>query len=376
MLFKNFTILDENFNLVAKDLIVENGVITQIALPNLLNNSENNAINDFVDGTGLYLLPGLLDEHIHGAVNYDTMDASNEGLDKISRFLAGHGITSFLATTMSMPVTALNKVFDLETNLSGAKLLGYHMEGPFINMNKKGAQNPAYIRNATYEEYKNYHHREKIKLISLAPETEGALKFIRQAGEEVVCQLGHTLADDTTANLAFNYGAKGLCHLFNAMPELMHRAPGTVGAGCLNHTYAEIIADGVHNSPATVYAAYKMFGADHLILVSDAMRAAGLQDGEYDLGGQTVTVSKGVARIANGAIAGGISNIWDNVKRITSYGIPLQDAVRMASLTPATYLGFDNQIGSLKKSKRADFFAVTHDLEIKRVWIDGKEFDF
>ena len=133
MLFKNFTILDENFNLVAKDLIVENGVITQIALPNLLNNSENNA-NNFVDGTGLYLLPGLLDEHIHGAVNYDTMDASNEGLDKISRFLAGHGITSFLATTMSMPVTALNKVFDLETNLSGAKLLGYHMAVSYTHL--------------------------------------------------------------------------------------------------------------------------------------------------------------------------------------------------------------------------------------------------
>ena len=371
MLFKNFIVLDENFSFKPLDLVVEAGKISLVVEAGKLDTSD---YQDFVDGHGMYLLPGLIDEHIHGAMNYDTMDAKEEGIDAISRFLASHGVTAFLATTMSMPIERLNAVFDLNVEPGGAMLLGYHMEGPFINLNKKGAQNPDHIRHASYEEYLSYHHRDKIKLISLAPETDGALEFIKQANKNLVCQIGHTLADFETADLAFSYGAKGLCHLFNAMPELLHRDPGTIGAACAKHSYAEIIADGVHNSPATVYAAYKMFGSKHLILVSDAMRAAGLQDGQYDLGGQTVTVKDGVARISNGAIAGGISNIWDNAKRLTTYGIPLEKAVEMGSLTPATYLGFGDILGSIKLHKLSNFFAVDKDLDIKQVWIKGTLF--
>lgn len=369
MLYKNFTVLDHNFNFKKLDLLVVDGLIQQVAEAGTLDSA-----CETVDGTGLMLLPGLIDEHIHGAMNYDTMDADEAGFEAISRFLASHGITAFLGTTMSMPLADLNKVFDLYPSLSGAILLGYHMEGPFININKKGAQNPEYIRNATYNEYLSYHNRERIKLISLAPETEGALEFIKAVNGQLICQIGHTLTDVKTAKAAFSVGAKGLCHTFNAMPELMHREPGPIAAACEQHAYAEIIADGVHNSLETVYAAYKMFGAERLILVSDSMRAAGLNDGEYDLGGQTVTVKDGVARIANGAIAGGISNIWDNAKLITNYGIPLQDAVRMASLTPATYLGFADTLGSIEQNKIANFFAVDKDLNIKNVWIKGKLF--
>lgn len=371
MLFRNFTVLDHNFTFRQLDLLVESGRIKQIAETNTLSVENGTKI---IDGQGLILLPGLIDEHIHGAMNYDTMDANKEGFEKISRFLASHGITSFLATTMSMPVEALNKVFDLEMELSGAILLGYHMEGPFINIDKKGAQNPNYIRNASYEEYLNYHNKDRIKLISLAPETEGALDFIKAVSPKLICQIGHTLCDVTTAKQAFSCGAKGLCHTFNAMPELMHRAAGPIGAACQEKAYAEIIADGVHNNLETVYAAYKMFGPERLILVSDAMRAAGLQDGIYDLGGQAVTVKDGVARIANGAIAGGISNIWDNVKRLTKFGISLSDSVKMASLTPATYLGFAEELGSIAQNKQANFFAVDEKLNIKNVWIKGKLF--
>lgn len=371
MLFKNFTVLDHNFNFRKLDILVEDGLIKQISEANTLDCCFETEI---IDGTSLMLLPGLIDEHIHGAMNYDTMDASEEGFEAISRFLASHGITAFLATTMSMPLTALNKVFDTKRELSGAMLLGYHMEGPFININKKGAQNPNYIRKATYEEYLSYHNRERIKLISLAPETEGAIDFIKAVSPILTCQIGHTLTDVKTAKQAFSAGCKGLCHTFNAMPELLHREPGPIAAACEQHAYAEIIADGVHNSLETVYAAYKMFGAERLIFVSDSMRAAGLKDGEYDLGGQVVTVKNGVARIANGAIAGGISNIWDNTKRMANYGIPLQEAVRMASLTPATYLGFADILGSIQQHKLANFFAVDKDLNIKNVWIKGKLF--
>lgn len=360
MLLKGAKILDGNYRFTFKDILVVDGKIDQVYLPGEGDHEDF----DIVDLSGKTILPGLIDTHIHGAGGVDTMDADFE---PVAAFLAKHGVTSFLPTTMTASLEDIYHVLNTRTDVKGAQILGFHLEGPYINPNYKGAQNPDFIKEPEWEDFMSFNN---IKMLTIAPELQGAMEYIKKASQKFVVALGHTDCDYSTAVEAIRCGANSVTHLFNAMRPLRHREPGLIGAAGENKIYAQIISDGIHIHPAVVYLAYQIFGPSRLVLISDAMRATGLEDGTYDLGGLTITVSGGVARTESGNLAGSTATLWDCVKRAASFGIPFEDAVRMASLTPAKMIGADTK-GVLSVGKDADLFVVDDDKNICYTMIAG-----
>lgn len=372
MLFVNGKLYDDNFVLRNYDMRVTEGKITNLGpRGSIAAESEE----EVIDIQGKTLVPGMFDTHIHGALGKDVMDADPESLEVISRYLASKGTTSFLPTTMTMGVEHLKPVFELQGKLSGAHMLGYHMEGPFIAMDKKGAQNGDYVRQATVEEMEIYGDNANIRIITMAPEIENALDFIRKMKDKVVISMGHSSAKYEEAKAAIEAGALSVTHCFNAMNQMQHRSPGIIGAAVQAGIYGELIADGLHIHPAVVYCNYKMFGPERMILVSDSLRATGLGDGTYEFGGQPMYVKDNIARVGDGAIAGGMSNTWQNVKNCYEWGIPLADAIRMGSLTPASLIGEDKNKGSLAVGKDADFLLINDQLDLLEVYLNGEKFE-
>ena len=320
---------------------------------------------DGVDCGGLILIPGLIDVHTHGYLGYDTMDAD---LAPLCHEYAMRGTTSFLPTTLTMPKEALVAVCDAERNHPGAHVLGIHLEGPYINMKYKGGQNPAYVRNPSMEEFSAY---KGVKMISLAPECEGALEFISAITPDCIVALGHTDCTYEQAMAAFDAGANCLTHTFNAMPPMLHRAPGPIGAACERGMYAQLICDGFHVQRGAVLTAYRMFGPERLTLISDSIRPAGLPDGMADSGGLAVRIENKKILLADApTIAGCYNCLFENVKCAISFGIPFTDAVRMATETPAALLGVNK--GRVAVSYDADLLLVTPDFDLKGVVIDGE----
>ncbi len=327
-----------------------------------------------VDCRGLRAVPGMVDVHSHGCAGMETMDAD---LAPMARFLASRGTTTWLPTTSTAPAETLRKVVDALDALNaaggvpdGARMPGVHLEGPYINPKKKGAQNEAYIRPADPAEVGAL--GDTVKIITLAPEAPGAMEFIRQARCKVV--LGHTVCDCALAREAFRAGANGLTHTFNAMPQMLHRDPGPIAAALVEGAYAQVISDGLHVAPEMVYAAYRMFGPDRMVLISDSIRSAGLPDGEFDSGGLTVYLRNGEARLADGTLAGSSVTLWECVRRATRFGIPFEHAVRMATKTAAASAGLEG-IGELAPGSAADWLLVDEDLALRGVVLRGRMLD-
>lgn len=319
-----------------------------------------------IDAGGNLLLPGLIDVHTHGCIGMDTMDADFEPM---CRFYAEHGTTSFLPTTMTMGYDALERVTQAKNDFSGAEILGFHFEGPYISEKHKGAQNPAYIKKPSAAEFSRF---KNVKMVTIAPESEGSAEFIRAVTPECIVSIGHTDCTYETALEAIESGASCLTHTYNAMPPFHHRNPGPIGAAFEKHIYAQIICDGFHISKPVVLATYKMFGADRMLLISDSIRSAGLPDGEYESGGLKVFLKDGAARLADGTIAGSSATLLDCVKKAVEFGIPLDDAVRMASRTPAELLGVKK--GRIEPGYDADLLITDRELNIKTVITAGKVF--
>lgn len=319
-----------------------------------------------IDAGGNLLLPGLIDVHTHGCIGMDTMDADFEPM---CRFYAEHGTTSFLPTTMTMGYDALERVTKAKTDFPGAEILGFHFEGPYISEKHKGAQNPAYIKKPSAAEFSRF---KNVKMVTIAPESEGSAEFIRAVTPECIVSIGHTDCTYETALEAIENGASCLTHTYNAMPPFHHRNPGPIGAAFEKHIYAQIICDGFHISKPVVLATYKMFGADRMVLISDSIRSAGLPDGEYESGGLKVFLKDGAARLADGTIAGSSATLLDCVKKAVEFGIPLDDAVRMASRTPAELLGVKK--GRIEPGYDADLLITDRELNIKTVITAGKVF--
>ena len=319
-----------------------------------------------IDAGGNLLLPGLIDVHTHGCIGMDTMDAD---FAPMCRFYAEHGTTSFLPTTMTMGYDALERVTKAKTDFPGAEILGFHFEGPYISEKHKGAQNPAYIKKPSAKEFSRF---KNVKMVTIAPESEGSAEFIRAVTPECIVSIGHTDCTYETALEAIENGASCLTHTYNAMPPFHHRNPGPIGAAFERHIYAQIICDGFHISKPVVLATYKMFGADRMVLISDSIRSAGLPDGEYESGGLKVFLKDGAARLADGTIAGSSATLLDCVKKAVEFGIPLNDAVRMASRTPAELLGVKK--GRIEPGYDADILITDRELNIKTVITDGKVF--
>lgn len=335
---------------------------------------------DTLDASGCYVIPGLIDVHFHGAMGHDFCDASDEGISAIAAYEASRGVTSICPTTMTLPEECLAPIVASvaahETAAGEAGIVGINMEGPYIAPDKVGAQNPAYVRSASIEEFGRLQHQARglIKLVDVAPEQPGNLEFIRQMSHDVRVSVAHTCTGYDDACAAFDAGARHMTHLFNAMPSLHHREPGPIAAGAeRNDVTAEIIADGVHIHPAMVRLAFALFGDDRMILISDSLRACGLGDGEYELGGQQFFVKGNRATIANGSLAGSVSDVMACMRTaVRTMGIPLTSAVKAATVNPARALGLEGKLGAIAPGYQADAVVLDRDLNIKYVVLRGK----
>ena len=356
MIYKNLTIAG-----VASDVYVTDGKIDRIAL--------HNADSDKLEGEdfgGAVAIPGLVDIHTHGCVGHDTMDGE---FDEMCDFLAKNGTTSWCPTTMTQSIENITAAMNGKTDCKGANILGFHMEGPYINVKYKGAQNEKYIKNPDIDEFNKL---PNVKMVTIAPELEGSMDFIKQCKAAVT--LGHTDTTYETAIEAIDAGAVCLTHTFNAMPPIHHRKPGPIGAALEKNIFVQVISDGLHVHKACVNMLYKLFGRDRMVLISDSMRATGLGDGEYEFGGQPVIVKDNVARTLDGAIAGSTSTLWQCVKKATEFGIPFEDAVYMATETPAGLIG-ERSKGRLAGGCDADFIILDGNLDNSKVVIGGKIYE-
>ena len=337
---------------------------------------------DAVDLQGATVIPGLCDVHNHGNSGEDFSDGSYEGLIKIAKYLASEGVTSFAPASMTLPYDVLEKAFATGRKLADeqpegcSRLMGIQMEGPYFSEKKKGAQNGAYLKTPDYDGFKKLYDGcgGLVRIVDLAPELADSKEFVEKASKLCTVSVAHTDSDYDHAKMAFDAGATHLTHLYNGMPSIHHRNPGVIPAAAENpNVRAEIICDGLHIHPASVRLAFNMFGADRMIIISDALRCCGMPDGEYELGGQQVFLSGGIAKLKDGTIAGSATNLFECMRRAISFGIAEEDAVRAASYNPACSLGVQDQIGTIEAGKLADFVVCNSDYSKKTVYIGGKK---
>ena len=345
--------------------------------------SSSSADGKTYDASGCYVIPGLTDLHFHGCMGKDFSDADPEGLEIMARYELSQGVTQICPAGMTLLEEQLTKVCQVaaahrDANKPGAELCGINLEGPFLSTAKKGAQKADWIHAPDVDMFRRLMAASKglVKLVSIAPEEPGAMEFIEAVEGEVTVSIAHTTADYDTAMEAFRLGARQVTHLFNAMPPFSHRAPGVVGAALDTPICnVELICDGVHIHPSVVRATFKMFGPKRVILVSDTMRAAGMSDGDYTLGGQAVTVKGKLATLADGTIAGSVTNLMNCMRTAVSFGIPLEDAVWAAAVNPARAIGIFSRMGSLEPGKRANVVVLDQNLELKDVFFRGELVD-
>jgi N-acetylglucosamine-6-phosphate deacetylase len=338
-----------------------------------------------IDAREHIVLPGFIDIHVHGAMDADTMDATPAALLHMAQFYASHGVTSFLPTTMTASkeetdaaiynVGAVMDAGDAAIDAPRANILGAHVEGPFVNPKHCGAQPVQFMRPASPEEYLPWFDSGIVKLITVAPEMNGCMDLIAEAKRRnIAVALGHTDATYAQAQAAFAAGASQATHTYNAMRGLHHREPGTVGAVMVNEdVFAQLICDFVHVHPAAINALYKCKGADRLALITDAMEATGLGDGEFHLGAHHVHVQQGEARLANGALAGSTLTMDAAFRNIiTATRCSIAEASRMSSWTPACALGVQERKGRIAAGYDADLVILDQDLRVMRTLIAGK----
>ena len=333
---------------------------------------------EVLDAGGKYLMPGLIDVHIHGYLNEDASDGTAEGIRKMAEGVMKNGVTSFLPTTMTVSMAEIEKALDVVRSLQeeskawkGAYLAGVNSEGPFINESKKGAQAAEHIKKPDADwVIKN---SDIIKICTIAPETEGGYDAIKKITSEssVKVSVGHTDATFEEAMKAFECGATQVTHLFNAQTVLHHRKPGVVGAGLASDAYTELIADTFHVNKGLYTLVYKC-KKDKLILITDCTRAGGMPDGEYSLGGQPIFVKGIQCLLEDGTIAGSVLRLNDAVKNFRdNTDIPLYEIVNAASLNPAKAIGLDSK-GSLEEGKDADIIITDMNFDIKKTIIGGE----
>ncbi|MDO4650045.1 MAG: N-acetylglucosamine-6-phosphate deacetylase [Eubacteriales bacterium] len=335
-----------------------------------------------IDGRDCYLIPGLTDIHFHGCVGHDFCDGTPESIAAIARYEASVGVTTMVPATMTLGFEKLSQICTAAAqypNQEGAILCGINMEGPFISMERKGAQNGEYVHLPDVEMFRklNALSDNKVKLLAIAPETEGAKEFIEALHSEVVLSAAHTTADYDCASRAFENGVHHVTHLYNAMSGLSHRAPGVVGAASDHENVeAELICDGVHIHPATVRQTFKLFGEDRLIMISDSMEATGMPDGTYSLGGQEVFKRGNLATLKDGTIAGSVTNLMDCVRTaVLQMGIPLETAIRCAAVNSAKSVGIYDRYGSITEGKVANLVLLRKEtLETVQVILRGEMF--
>lgn len=361
-------------------VVVGNGTITYAGKADEYGKALPDHVVTVEDG---WICPGFVDMHMHGIDGYDTMDGTPESIQAISTALARHGVTSFLATTMTAPYAQLEQVLVniaqySREGLPGAQAIGIHLEGPWINPRYKGAQKEENIAIPKLDAVQKLYGLSEglIKVVTIAPEQPEALEAIAWLKErDVIVSAGHTGATFAQATEAVDAGVRHFTHCFNAMTGLHHREPGVVGAAMYHEQLStELIADGIHVHPAVMKILYRVKTAERLALVSDSMRAAAMGEGTYDLGGQEVHVHDNQAKLADGTLAGSILTLNRAVgNMVTLSGVSLSDAVEMASLTPASILGFGERKGRLAAGYDADITVLNTQFDVTMTFVAGKE---
>ncbi len=365
-------------------IITDNDLITDVSLDNHGFNLDVSDSN-YIDASDKYVIPGLIDIHLHGAMGFDIGDATYEAIDKIARFELSQGVTSFIGATMTMPVDNIIEVIstarDYMAHNQGSfcndlsSLIGLNVEGPFISPDKCGAQNKSHILPPDLELAKKFIKTGDgiIKILGLAPEMCSDLSIIKTLSESVKVAITHSNSDYDTAIKAINMGASHVTHLFNGMTGFTHRSPGILGALVDSSDITiELITDGIHVHPAAVNMAYKLFSDKFLIMISDSMRGCGLGDGIYTLGDLDIEVKNHKATLkGTNSPAGSVSSLYDNIKAAYNMGLPLESIVPMATINPARCVGVDNRIGSIEAGKKADILVLDKDLSIDTIIKNG-----
>lgn len=335
------------------------------------------------DLDGALVIPGLVDIHVHGCAGADFSDGDYAGLVRMARYLARRGVTSFAPASMTLPYDALDKAFHAAARLrreglaDGARLMGIQMEGPFLSREKRGSQNPAYLRLPDWDRFLRLYDAAEglLRIVDVGPELPGVVEFTRRASEKCRVSVAHTAAGYDQAAAVFDAGATHLTHLFNAMSGIHHRHPGPIGAASeRENVTAELICDGIHVHPSAVRMAFRLFPG-RICLISDALRCCGMADGSYSLGGQEILLSGGVARLTGGAIAGSAADLYQCMRRAVSFGIPREQAVWAATALPARVIGRESETGAIADGRAADFVICGGELEPEAVYLGGKRLE-
>ena len=383
MIIKNIKVYTEDKTFADGKIIIREGVFEEIIIGQTTASDLELQDTEIVDGKGCYAIPGLIDMHFHGCMGDDFCDGTKEAIARIAEYEASIGVTAMAPATMTLPVEELEQILKVAAEYKkgatkGAELIGINMEGPFISSAKKGAQDEKNMILCDIEVCQRFLNASDglVKFVGIAPEeSENSLEFIEKMKDKVNISLAHTNADYDKAKAAFDAGANHAVHLYNAMPAFTHREPGVVGAvSDSRHVTAEIICDGVHIHPSTVRATFKMMGENRMILISDSMRATGMPEGQYTLGGLDVNVVGNRATlVSDGALAGSVTNLMDCMRTVVKkMGIPLETAVACATMNPAKSLGEYDRYGSISKGKKANVVLLDEELDLQMVVKDGE----
>lgn len=370
----NGHILTENSILKNKALIFNESILNIVDEKSI----DKNIFEEIIDAHGDYISPGFIDLHIHGSGGKDTMDATLNSLETISKTIATKGVTSFLPTTMTMNkekiYNALKNIQScMNKNLNGAEILGAHMEGPFISAKFKGAQDDKFILKPDFnfiEPFKNI-----IKIITFAPEEDLNFSFLKKVKEEtnITLSIGHSNCSYEQAMDAIDLGVNHATHIFNAMSPLHHRNPGVIGAVFnSDNVKCELIADTIHVHKSLFKTLLNIKGKNNILLITDSMEAGCMKNGQWQLGGQKVIVENNCARLENGTLAGSILSLNNAVKNILSNtNLSLNEAVNLASLNPAKQLNIFDKKGSIEIGKDSDIVIFDKDINIKYTFVKG-----